>query len=199
MTILYTTAFEKQVQTWAEGRIASKRIQHVQGVVETADELARRYAPDEILRARLAGWIHDAAKHLPDDELLRIAGEHGWAITETERLVPMLLHGAVGYLQAADEFGLDDAQLRSACAFHTTGAPEMSTLDKIVMVGDLIEPSRIYQGVDDLRQLVAVDLDAAVLKSVDVTLLYLIKGQRVMDPRPLHLRNQLLMAGIRYQ
>lgn len=199
MTTLYTEAFEKQVQKWAEERIAPKRIPHVRGVVETVGELARRYCPDEIQRARLAGWIHDAAKHLSDEELLRIAESHDWEIIESERLVPMLLHGAVGYLQAADKFGLDDLRLRSACAYHTTGAPNMNTLDKIVMVGDLIEPTRNYEGVDVLRRLASEDLDQAVLLSVDATLLYLIKRQRVIDPRPLELRNQLLMAGIRYE
>jgi predicted HD superfamily hydrolase involved in NAD metabolism len=199
MKDLYTDVFEKQVQKWAEGRIASKRIRHVQGVVETVDSLARQYAPDEVSRARLAGWIHDAAKHLPDEELLLIAEEHDWPITETERMVPMLLHGVVGYFQAADEFGIDDPILRNACAYHTTGAPDMNTLDKIVMVGDLIEPTRNYEGVEDLRQLTMKDLDGAVLQSVDGTFLYLIKRQRIIDPRPLQLRNQLLMAGVRYK
>lgn len=199
MIDLYTEAFEKQVRLWAEDRISPKRLPHVRGVVETVGELARRYCPDEIQRARLAGWIHDAAKHLPDEDLLRIAESHDWEITESERLVPMLLHGAVGYLQAADEFGLNDSRLQSACAYHTTGAADMSTLDKIVMVGDLIEPTRNYEGVDDLRRLAVENLDKAVLVSVDGTLLYLIKRQRMIDPRPLELRNQLLMAGIRYE
>ena len=196
MSEIYTTTFEKQIQAWAEERITPKRIPHVRGVVETVDNLARLYAPEDMMRARLAGWIHDSAKHLSDEELLDIAEKYGWNITGSERQVPMLLHGVVGYLQASDLFGFDDPQIRSACAYHTTGSPDMNVLDKIVMIGDLIEPTRQYDGVDELRRLAESDLDTAVLKSVDATLIYLIKRGRMIDPRPLLLRNKLLAEGV---
>ncbi len=196
--LLYTSEFESQVRTWAEAQIAPTRISHVRGVVQTVDHLAQLYDPEQVSQARLAGWIHDCAKHLPDDELLQWATVYNLPVTDTERQVPDLLHGAVGYALANKVFGFDDPQLLTACAYHTTGAPDMNTLDKIVMLGDLIEPGRDFDGVMRLRKLAEQDLDQAVLLSLDHTLGHLLQQFRLIDPRPVLLRNQLLLAGIRY-
>jgi predicted HD superfamily hydrolase involved in NAD metabolism len=194
----YTPDFEAQVRAWAEAQIKPKRFKHVCGVVDVVDRLARRYAPDEVMRARLAGWVHDAAKRLPDEELLRIAEARGLPIAESERLVPMLLHGAVGYVLADEVFDLHDPALQSACAYHTTGAEEMTALDKIVYLGDLIEAGRDFPGVDDLRAEAERDLDSALLLAIDHTLRYLIMRGQYIDPRPVFLRNRLILAGVRY-
>lgn len=196
--MLYTTEFEARVRDWAGNQMPGDRFDHVRGVVETVDWMARQYAPDQIMQARLAAWIHDCAKHLSDDELLQWAIVYNLPITETERLMPDLLHGAVGYALANKEFGFDDPQLRTACAYHTTGAPGMNMLDKIVMLGDLIEPGRDFEGVQELRDLTKLDLDKAVLKSLDHTLYHLIDRRRIIDPRPVLLRNELLLANVRY-
>lgn len=194
----YTPEFEAKVQAWAESRIKPKRLTHVRGVVEACDHLAHLYAPDDVMRARLAGWIHDSAKHLPEDEFITIAEAHHWPITDVERQVPDLLHGAVGYLLMADTFGIHDPALQSACTNHTTGDPAMNTLDKVVFLGDLIEPSRDFDGVEPLRQLAERDLDAAILMAVDATIIHLIKRNRILDPRPVFLRNKLLVSGVNY-
>ncbi len=197
MTTTYPPEFEDEVRRWVEALIPPERLEHVRGVVQTADELAARYAPNEVLRARLAGWIHDAAKAHSDAALLDYALRHDLPITPTERLVPMLLHGAVGYALAAERFGLDDPALREACALHTTGAAGMSTLARIVFLADLIEPSRDFKGVDDLRAEAARDLDAAVLGAACQTIAYLVRRQRLIDPRAVALYNELLAAGVR--
>jgi predicted HD superfamily hydrolase involved in NAD metabolism len=189
----YTPEFEAQVRAWSEQRIPPKRRPHVEGVVAMVDKLARLYAPDEVMRVRLAGWIHDAAKALSDAELLELAQAYRWQITPIEYQTPMLLHGAVGYLLANDTFHLHDERLQTACAYHTTGAVDMNLTDKIVFLGDAIEEAtRDYPGVEELRQLALTDLDAAILRYVDNTLAYLIERQQTIDPRVVELRNQLL-------
>jgi predicted HD superfamily hydrolase involved in NAD metabolism len=199
MIPVYTADFEAQVEAWARAQINNKRGAHVEGVVEMVDALALRYAPDDVMRARLAGWIHDAAKHWTDADLLAYAETHGLLIREEERAVPMLLHGAVGYALAAAQFGIDDPALASACSKHTTGDPDMSTLDKIVFLGDMIElRTRDFPGIDSLREDALRDLDAALLRALDMTLLRLIERGKQIDPRPLLLRNRLLAAGVRY-
>ncbi|PJF40926.1 MAG: phosphohydrolase [Phototrophicales bacterium] len=184
---------EEDVKKWALNRIPPKRHPHVQGVVESATQLAQLYVPDQVHLARLAGWLHDAAKHLPDDELLRIAEAHNYPITPTERLVPMLLHGAVGYFIANDEFGFNDQNLLMACAYHTTGHPEMNRLAQVVMLADLIEPTRNFEGVERLRQLAMQDLSEALLLSLDLTIQYIIQKRQILDERAILLRNKLLI------
>lgn len=198
MPLEYTPEFEARVQAWVEARLKPKRISHVRGVVETADWMAQLYVPHQRMQARLAAWIHDAAKKLPDEELMRLAELHHLPISEGEMMVPMLLHGAVGYVLAAAEFGLDDPQVQTACAYHTTGDPTMNTLDMIVYVADLIEPTRDFPGVDALRRAAQVSLEGVTLMATDFTLRYLIERGKYIDPRPVHLHNRLVQAGVTY-
>ena len=51
----YNQELEERVAAWARAKIAPNRLGHVEGVVETCETLARRYAPDDVARARLAG------------------------------------------------------------------------------------------------------------------------------------------------
>lgn len=194
----YSADIEERVATWARAKIAPSRLAHVEGVVVTGEKLARRYAPTSVIPARIAGWIHDAAKHWSDDDLLAYATANALRVSAAERATPMLLHGVVGYELANAIFELNDAALREACACHTTGAPGMGTLAKIVFLADMIEPGRDFPGVDVLRAEAEHDLDAAVLRSVDQTLRHLIDKQRPCDPRALEFRNELLAAGVRY-
>lgn len=190
---------EAQVGAWAEAQLEPKRIPHVRGVVTTAAQLAERYAPQEVTRVRLAGWIHDVAKGWSDAQLLDYAEAHDLPITPVERAAPMLLHGAVGYALAAERFDLDDPLLREACALHTTGAPGMSLPAKIIFVADLSEPTRKKKRARKLRREMQHSLDSAVLLAVGSVLRYLVKKQRVIDPRAVALHNALLQAGVQVE
>ncbi len=196
--VLYSLDLEERVKAWAQAKLEPSRLPHVEGVVETVDRLARRYARDDVMRARIAGWIHDAAKHWSNGELLDYARAHNLPMDDGDRQVPMLLHGIVAYHLANEIFGFDDPRLERASARHTTGAPGMSTLEKVVYLGDLIEPTRSFPGVNDLRADAERDLDTAMLRAVDITICHLIDKQKPVDPRALLLRNQLIESGVRY-
>lgn len=191
--MLYSKELEDRVRNWALEHIPANRQAHVQGVVDMVDKLARHYAPDHIELVRLAGWIHDSAKAYSDAELLEMAETYGVAVTPFERQVPMLLHGVVAYHMANSVFGLDDPALRTACHYHTTGAPGMNITDKIVMLGDAIEENtRTYDGVDELRRVALDDLDQAVKMLVERTVTYLMARDRLIDPRVVNLWNELV-------
>ncbi len=198
LTVQYTDELEGRIAAWARAKIEPKRIGHVRGVVESVEHLALRYAPDDVRRARLAGWIHDVAKHWSDEELLDFAESHRLPVSDTERQVPSLLHGAVGYALANDVFLLEDDGLRAACTNHTTGAPDMALLDKIIFVGDLIEPGRSFPGITPIREEAEIDLDTAVLRAVDFIIAHLVDRHRIIEPRAILLHNQLLASGSDY-
>ncbi len=189
---------ELVIQAWAETRLPPARLAHVRGVVGSADALARRYAPETARTVRIAAWLHDVARGWTPAELLAYAEAHGLPITPVERENPMLLHGAVGYALAAAGLGLDDPAVQSACRFHTVGDDAMNAADKIVFRADFIEPTRDYDGVEDLRAEAERGLDRAVLRAIDFTVMRLIRRQRAIDPRQLVLRNRLLAEGVRY-
>jgi len=194
----YTPELENEIQDWLREQITPQRLDHVVGVVEAATELAERYAPGEVERCRIAGWLHDAAKHWSGEDLLAYAEARGELITPMEREVPMLLHGLVGYLVGAEQFALDDPLIKAACTNHTTSAPGMGIVEKIVFLADLIEPERRFDGVETIRKLADNNLDQAMLFTLDHSLRYLIDRKRLIDPRPLLLRNELLQASVMY-
>jgi predicted HD superfamily hydrolase involved in NAD metabolism len=196
---LYTSEFEAKVRAWAKTLVKPKRWEHVCGVVETSERLAKRYAPESVAQVRLAAWCHDLARNWEKEELLDYAEKHGLAIRAIERETPMLLHGIVGYQLAAEQFRLDDPVIGSACQFHTTGAPNMSVTDKVVFLADFIEPSRDYPNVNDIRAEAEISLDSAVLLAIDLTLSRLIANRKVIDVQQVELRNQLIEAGVKYK
>lgn len=194
----YTQDLEDRIKAWAKTKMRKKRFKHVTGVVATADKLAVQYNPALREQVRIAGWLHDAAKNWDDDALLDYAETNQVNILPGERDTPMLLHGIVGYLTGAVEFDLDDDVIRAACRLHTTGGPGMGTAEKIVFLADAIEPSRDYSAVDAIRAEASRDLDGAVLMTLDYTVKHLIKKGRVIDPRPILLRNELIRDGVSY-
>ena len=67
---------------------------------------------------------------------------------------------------------------------HTTGCPDMSTLDKIVYLADFIEPARNAEGIsimDEARKLAFEDLDSAVGLVAKRTVSYLEEKGAVID------------------
>ena len=81
-------------------------------------------------------------------------------LNETERQNPSILHGLVGSIIAKEEMGICDEDILMAIRYHTTGRKNMSILEKIIYIADYIEPLRQFSGVEELRCLIEIDLDA---------------------------------------
>lgn len=170
----------KQVKEYMNHR----RFVHTQGVCYTCGCLAMRYGADMEL-AMVAGLLHDNAKCLDDEKMIRKCEKHHIDIRPIEREYPYLLHGKLGAFYAKKRFGVDDLQVQMAITYHTTGRPDMSLLEKIVFVADYMEPNRKpIPGLDEVRKMAFVDLDACVLQILENTISYLNhpeKKKRNMD------------------
>lgn len=175
-------------------RLPEKRYQHSLGVAGTAALLASRNKvnPEQ---ARLAGLLHDYARDLPPAELLALSAEAGLITCELERRLPVLLHGPVGALLIKQELGIKDRAVLQAVARHTVGAVAMTTLDKVVYLADVIEPERRFPGVEELRRLATADLNAALLKAFEFSILYLVGKGQPLHPVTVEARNYLLLSG----
>lgn len=189
---------EIQAREWAQARLSPHRFLHTEGVVDTVIRLGTHYQIAALPALRLAGWIHDAAKELPPEELLAQAEAAGCAIRPVERACPDLLHGEVALILARRELGIDDPVVASAVRYHTTGAPGMSQADRLFYVADLVEPSRSYAWIMQARQLAYEDIDVALLFALTYQLRRLLKQGQTVDPRGVELRNELLAAGVRF-
>lgn len=169
-----------------------KRRAHAQGVADTAVRLARAYGADAQLAAR-AGILHDVTKALTADEQRRLADARQLPVTDFERANPQLLHARTGAEAARRIFGECEAVV-SAIAWHTTGKPAMTTLEKIIYLADMIEPNRTYPGVDAIREAAARDLDASVLLALDRTIAFLQEERAAVCEDSVRARDWLLQA-----
>ena len=174
-----------------EKQLSPKRLLHSVGVAETAVNLARRYGA-RVEGAQLAGLLHDYARDLSRETLLELAEKAGLIGCPVDRLAPDLLHGPVAAWLVPQKLGIDDPEILQAIAVHTLGSENMSQLDKIIYLADLIEPGRDYSGVDYLRSLAEIDLDQGVLSGFNQTLRYCIKHNFLLHPQTIWARNYLL-------
>lgn len=155
-------------------KLSESRICHTLGVRETAVDLADRFGA-RMQAAAVAAVLHDIAKALPLNEMQAAAMRWNLSLPEDVMENGDLLHGPVGAAIAEHELGIQDSEILSSIACHTVGKPGMSKLEKILFISDAIEPNRRpYPGLDDLRQLVQTDLDAAVLASMRRTREYVL-------------------------
>ena len=86
------------------------------------------------------------------------------------------VRGDIGENIAKTVLGVTDCDILNAIKYHTTGRANMSTLEKIVYIADLIEPSRKYQMVTYLREVVENNFDSGFKISVKEVLDFLKQG-----------------------
>jgi predicted HD superfamily hydrolase involved in NAD metabolism len=151
---------------YARRRLSDERYAHTVRVTETAERLANLHGISP-RRARLAALLHDSARELPPEELLRLAGKRDLPVGEPERERPVLLHGPVAAGLAREEFGIEDGEILEAIGVHTTGQPGMSPLALAVYVADKVEPGRDYPSVKRLRDLAGKDLHEAAKEALE--------------------------------
>lgn len=136
------------------------RIAHVAGCESEAVMLAMKWGEDPETAAE-AGILHDITKRLSYDEQLKLCDKYGIILDNTELSSPALLHERTGAEFAKELFGISQ-QVYDAIRWHTTGKPDMTLLEKIIYLADVIEPSRDFPGVDKLRELSYTDINAAM-------------------------------------
>jgi predicted HD superfamily hydrolase involved in NAD metabolism len=127
--------------------------EHCRLVADAAAELAAAYGVD-VERARLAGLLHDWDRGQVPAALLAAANAHGIEVSDADLAGPHLLHARTGAHALRETFPDLDDEVLDAVSRHTLGAAEMTPLDMVVYIADMIEPSREYAGVDALRDAV---------------------------------------------
>lgn len=169
-----------------------KRYEHTLSVAYTAANLAMVHDVD-IEKALTAGMLHDCAKCLSHHKQVSICKKNHMMLSdmESEDSSP-LIHAKAGSILAKEEYGIEDEDILNAICYHTTGRPQMSSLEKVIYIADYIEPGRKHAkrstGVSDsylqnlaaARRLAYKDLDEALCRILSDTLTYLQeKGGRV--------------------
>ncbi|MDF9866684.1 nicotinate-nucleotide adenylyltransferase [Bacilli bacterium PM5-3] len=131
-----------------------KRLQHSINVASLAKEKASKYQIDSS-KAYVAGMLHDIGKEInitkqyelieSDDNLFEISDA--------------TIHALSGYYIAKNDLGINDEEVLNAIKWHTTAYYEMSDLDKLIYVCDMLSQERDFIGVEKLRDLLDKDLN----------------------------------------
>ena len=111
----------------------------------------------------LASILHDCAKLYEKEYLWNILLTISDKVNlSSVKNYPQVWHSFAGSVIAKDVYGIDDEEILSAIFYHTTGKPNMTTLEKLIFVSDYIEESRIGSWVLSAREACFKNLDYGV-------------------------------------
>lgn len=158
----------------------TERYIHTKGVEKTARKMAEIFHED-VEKAGLAGLLHDCAKCLSLDKMNKAV--RNYPVDEMMRNSKSLLHSAAGRCLAESVYGVTDPEVLEAIRWHTTGHANMTRLEKIVFLADIIEPSRkLFPGIEKLRKLCMTDLEAAMHEALLMSLDHVAKQGKPLHP-----------------
>lgn len=162
-----------EIEKHLKKKLDKERFTHTLGVMYTASCLAMAHNAD-IEQALYAGLLHDCAKCIPDEEKLALCRQQNLSITAAEEQNPSLLHAKLGAFYARTIYGIEDEEILHAIKVHTTGEPDMNTLDKIIYIADYMEPNRSHApNLLEIRRMAFENLDKTMHKILEDTLKYL--------------------------
>lgn len=169
--------------------LKSSRYEHSIGVLNAAVALAQRYG-ENVEEVSASALLHDCAKH-NEGKILKYLNDKGCDISKYKPSVN--LHAELGAIWAREFYGLNKAVCLAAIKKHTLADKEMSNLDKIIYVADMIEIGRDYKGLKKLRKAVFEDLDKGYLACLNRSIKYLIKIDKYIEPRTFEARNAAII------
>ncbi len=143
--------------------LGDKRYKHSLNVADMAEILAIHHGENSHY-AYVAGLVHDITKEFPEKEQLRLLAKSECKDDPLLHAIPPIWHGFTAEIYLMYELNLLNTAILKAVRYHSVGHSNMTTLEKIVYLADIVSADRKYNGVEKLRELCFDNLDAALLK-----------------------------------
>lgn len=177
--------------------LSQERYEHSLGAFEAAKDLCD-FLKIEDDDAILASLIHDCAKCLSNEELLKLIKENNIEVTKMELENFKTLHAPVGAYIAKQDFGIQNQRILNAVRYHTIGRINMSITEKIVFLADKIEARTRCEHVicllwDALKQ--NKDINDAIILCYRATIKKLIDNNLVIHPQTVDVYNSLILTN----
>ncbi|MBD5143465.1 MAG: bis(5'-nucleosyl)-tetraphosphatase (symmetrical) YqeK [Oscillospiraceae bacterium] len=157
-----------QVKTkiaFLERTLSAKRFKHSCNVARAAKLLAQQYGAD-MQKAYFAGLVHDICKEMNFEKQYELVKAGNFKPDFAELHSKKLWHGIAGAYFLQQEFHIEDMDILNAVRFHTVGRANMSILEEIIYIADMISEERDYKGVDKMRRLAQKNLQSAMLEAL---------------------------------
>ncbi|MCH5348473.1 MAG: bis(5'-nucleosyl)-tetraphosphatase (symmetrical) YqeK [Oscillospiraceae bacterium] len=147
-------------------RLSKKRYQHSLNVAEEAGKLAEHYNYPDTEKAYIAGLLHDICKEIPKEEQLAMVSASDMDVTDVELVTPPLFHAIAGARYSEQVLNIDDEDILNAIRYHTVGRADMSRLEEIIYIADLISEDRNYKDVNKMRKYAYQSIEKAMLEAL---------------------------------
>lgn len=148
-----------------------QRLEHVLGVADVAKKLANIYGVSED-KALIAGLFHDYAKYDTLEQQMNMM-DLRWIKAYAD--YPVIYHAIAAANMLEHEFRVHDQDILNAIRYHVWGRKEMSTLEKIIFVADLCEPSRPFDDKTYIYDLATQNLDKAVCYCMKISIEHVVQ------------------------
>ena len=184
---LVTAAASGHLPAWAVA--GEERRAHMARVAALLERWCRDrgLGKGQVTRWRAAGYLHDALRDAPPEQLALILSD------EFRSLPGSAYHGPAAALRLRDE-GVDDPELLHAIRWHTLGSSRFGTLGKALVAADALEPGREgrREWRRELRRRAPRDLEGVLIEIVANRIGYLLGARRPVHPRTLRFWNSLV-------
>ncbi len=153
--VLPALALEKPERREHSFRVALTAVAHARNAGVSAD------------KALLSAALHDCGKYVPlSSPLLK-------GFRAPKNVPPPVMHQYTGAFLAEHRFGVTDPDVLNAIRYHTSGREDMSPLERLILIADMLEPARDFEGIDTLRAALERDLDECLYLCLKRQLAYL--------------------------
>lgn len=176
----------------AKNTLSERRYIHSRNVAAAAVRLAKKYGED-IVKAEMAGILHDITKELKYENQLQIVESGGIILDDVCKKSPQLLHAITGMVYCRDTLGITDTDILNAIKHHTTARANMSLLEKIIFIADFISEERDYPDVDIMRAECEKSLEDGMLYGLGFVIPDLVARKRAIHPDALAAYNELVL------
>jgi predicted HD superfamily hydrolase involved in NAD metabolism len=161
--------------------------------VETAArEMAALFGEDPERAAR-AGLIHDCAKNMTEGEQWAAMGAEGYAVDAIMAASPALWHAPAGAYVARTCLNEQDPEVLDAITYHTVPSLNPTKLATILLIADMVEPSRDFPGVEMLRKAAKKDLQEAFILALASPMIFELGRINPVHPNTLTVYNRLIL------
>jgi len=158
----------KDILESLKAKLPAKRYDHTLHVALCAIKLNSQLKLDKD-KVILSALLHDSSKYSqrPHPE-----------IPEQYRNGP-IAHAFIGAEEIQTDYGITDPDIINAVRYHTTGRANMSDLERLIYLADLLEDTRDFDGVQRLRDIAYRDFDQGFKEAVASQRKFLGNGENI--------------------
>lgn len=171
-----------------------RRFNHTLGVMGEAERLAPKFGVDP-QKARIAALLHDCAKNLDEkcgEDFIELCKKYSVKPDEYAQKERALIHAFLGAAVAHREYGIEDLEILEAIYYHTTARENMTPLEKLIYIADMTEPGRTLEQSQEIRRLVEIDIDEALIYAIGCSIKHVIKKGTLIHPDSIYALNYLI-------